>query len=195
MPMLPKARVVKVVAVLGSHSERAKMARPVRRTRYRETSPVRAKKDSSLNPNYLRQLCNDWGEYVDRAADWTGYPGQSSVVGIYETLNTHDALSWPLPGGGSYRYALPNRHAILCAEMPRALIEIHQAVIRLDDELRGAFTFWYAYSLTPDGRLWDRHAKANFVGLSYEAFKELVQRARNQVAQRIEKSIELAYLG
>lgn len=148
-----------------------------------------------MNPNYLRQLCNDWGEYIDRAADWTGYPGQSAIVGIYEALPTHDTLSWPLPGGGSYRYALPNRHAVLCAEMPKALMEIHQAVIRLEDDLRGAFTLWYAYSLDKSGALWDRHDKARFVGLTYETFKEIVQRARNKIATTIEKSIELAYLG
>lgn len=148
-----------------------------------------------VNTSYFRQLCNDWGEFVDRSATWNGFPKQSSIVGVYETVGTHTTLQWPLPGGGSYRYALPTRHAILCAEMPSDLIAIHQSVLTLEDEERGAFTFWHAYTLNSEGRYWDRRDKAVFVCMSYEAFKELARRARNKVQHRLEKSIDRRPLG
>lgn len=161
--------------------------------------------------NYLRQLLRDWGDWVDRAALHTGYPTESSTVSANEALRAHVSLKWQLPGGGSYRYALPNRHAILCYDMPSRLVPIHQAILSMDPESKAMLTLWYAYSLklvpNPEhpkleGKpmIWDREDKAAYVGMSYDTLQRRVSRARDKlmkifdsdVANRSEKVLQIA---
>lgn len=152
-----------------------------------------------MNDNYLRQLLNDWGDWVDRAALHSGYPPQSSIVAAKEPVQAHDAMTWPLPGGGSYRYALPNRHAILCFDMPGHLVPIHQAILRLDPELRGAVSLWYAYGVKPtpvekdaDRRpvIWYREDKARYIGMTYGALQRRASRARTAIKWMLRRRVD-----
>lgn len=155
-----------------------------------------------MNQNYLRQLLTDWGDWVDRAALHTGYPTESSIVSAKEPIHAHVSLQWQLPGGGSYRYALPSRHAILCFEMPSRLVRVHQAILRLEDEERAVLALWYAYSLrlvrdkdNPklEGKPmhWHREDKAGFVGMSYGTLAQKVSRARSKLAKILDRGIAI----
>lgn len=149
-----------------------------------------------MNQTTLGNWLTDWGDWVDRAALYTGYPTESSTVSAKEAIQTHDTLKWTLPGGGSYRYALPSRHAILCFEMPRRLVRLHQAIIRLPSGPKAALTFWYAYGThlvrdpaepKLDGKpmIWDRQDKARYLGITYGNLQQRVSKAREELAQRL----------
>lgn len=162
--------------------------------------PWNTRRDKSLNQITLGHWLTDWGDWVDRAAVYTGYPTESSTASATEAIHTHDSLRWALPGGGSYRYALPSRHAILCFEMPRRLARLHQAIICLPPGPKGALTFWYAYGThlvkeqanpKAEGKpmIWHRADKAAFVGMTYDALERRVSRARYKLAKILTKNV------
>lgn len=154
--------------------------------------------------NYLRQLLRDWGEWVDRAAEHTGYPTESSIISAKQRLQTHVTLQWQLPGGGSYRYALPSRHAILCYDMPTRLAPIHQGILKLGAEERAVLAIWYAYALhlvhedpkdikSPrKPMIWHRDEKAAFIGMTYDALERRVSRARTKLVKIFDQPVASA---
>lgn len=153
-----------------------------------------------MNQKYLGGLLVEWGDWVDRAAVHTGYPTESSTVGAKEAMHTHTTMKWALPGGGSFRYAIPNRHAILCFDMPGRLVRIHQRILMLRPRHQGALTYWYAYGTHMVGdpespklegkpMIWHREDKAVYLGMSYDALERLVSRARANLARFFEAGI------
>jgi hypothetical protein len=108
----------------------------------------------------LRHLLNRWGQFLCNTADRTGLPTASAFTRI--------------PGGIS-------GHRILCADMPRAVYCLNQAVLRLDPVLQFYLYAWYALQRDEYGRWIEQADKAKAMGISTGYFRSVIHQARSKL--------------
>lgn len=108
---------------------------------------------------------NAWGRWIELHMDYEGYPG----------INALEA--WRAGRGGS-----PG-HRILCLDMPTAVYAVHGRVIQVLTEYeREAVWIWYVVRVKPDGTIWPIEHKCRRAGITEEALRKRVSRARRRLA-------------
>jgi hypothetical protein len=109
---------------------------------------------------------NVWGRWVEKHMDFEGYPGVSALE------------AWRSGrGGGS-----PG-HKILCLDMPPMVYAVHARLLQVLTEYeREAVWIWYVIRVKPDGTLWPIEHKCRKAGITEEALRKRVSRARRKLA-------------
>jgi hypothetical protein len=109
---------------------------------------------------------NVWGRWIEKHMDYEGYPGISALE------------AWRIgPGGGS-----PG-HRVLCLDMPTIVYAVHGRILQVLTEYeREAVWIWYVIRVKPDGTLWPIEHKCRKAGITEEALRKRVSRARRKLA-------------
>lgn len=105
-----------------------------------------------------------WGHWIEQRIDYEGFPTFS--VGI-------SLINW-----GSSQYG----DRILCLDMPTAIYATHARVLRLPEHEQEAVWIWYVIRVKPDGTIWPIEHKCRTVGISEDALRQRVSRARRRIA-------------
>ncbi len=109
---------------------------------------------------------NVWGRWIEKHMDFEGYPGVSTLE------------AWRSGSGGG----TPG-HKILCLDMPIAVYAVHGRMIQVLTEYeREAVWIWYVIRVKPDGTLWPIEHKCKKAGITEEALRKRVSRARRRLA-------------
>lgn len=108
---------------------------------------------------------NVWGRWIEKHMDFEGYPGVSALE------------AWRSGRGGG----LPG-HKILCLDMPDVVYAVHGRVLTLPEQYREALWIWYVVRVKPDGTLWPVEHKCKKAGISEDALRQRVHRARRRLA-------------
>ncbi len=74
-----------------------------------------------------------------------------------------------------------NGHRILCADMPRRVYFIHQAILRLEKTEQGYLEAWYVGTRDGEGHWLDPVQRARQLGLNYGKFCENVRLTREKL--------------
>lgn len=109
---------------------------------------------------------NVWGRWIEKHMDFEGYPGVSALE------------AWRSGRGGG----LPG-HKILCLDMPTMVYAVHARVLQVLTEFeREAVWVWYVVRVKPDGTLWPIDHKCKKAGITEDALRKRVSRARRRLA-------------
>lgn len=107
---------------------------------------------------------NRWGRWIERHADYEGFPAVNSLVAALQGA-----------GGGQ-----PG-HRILCLDMPDNIYATHGRILRLSEREREAVYLFYAVKLKPDGTLWTVTEKCRIYGIQEDSMRRRVSRARHRI--------------
>lgn len=107
---------------------------------------------------------NRWGKWIETHSDYEGFPGANILVAFLMGR-----------GGGT-----PG-HRILCLDMPTDVYSVHSRVLMLSEELQEALWVYFVTRVRPDGTLWTLAARAHRIGISEEALRMRVSRARRKL--------------
>ncbi len=110
-----------------------------------------------------RELCA-WGKWIEEHADYDGHASQSASCSV------------ELRGDGR-----PG-HKILCLDMPVHVYAVHARVLRLPESEQEAVWIWYVIRIKPDGTIWPIAHRCRTVGITEEALRKRVSRARRRIA-------------
>lgn len=124
----------------------------------------RDRRYANLDREALNAELNAWGRWMERHADFSGFPSM-------------DNLQRAIYGAGGGQAG----HRILCLEMPVGVYTTHQRVLKLDDEQQEAVTAWYVVRLKPDGTLWTLAEKCLRLQVTEQALRQRVSRARRRI--------------
>lgn len=126
--------------------------------------PVDFHRHERLYRKALDSELNRWGKWIELRMDYEGYPG----------INVLEAA---LMGAGG---SVPG-HRILCLDMPTDIYSVHHRILMLPETLQEAIWVWYVPRVNPDGTLREIGGKARLVGVSEEALRQRVHRAKNRI--------------
>lgn len=109
---------------------------------------------------------NQWGGWLERHADYEGFPGANILVAFTNGR-----------GGG-----LPG-HRVLCLDMPSAIYATHGRVLLLPENEREAVYLYFAFRLKPDGHsFWTVEEKCQVAGIDERTMRRRLSRARYRIA-------------
>jgi len=108
---------------------------------------------------------NAWGRWIEVRIDRDGYASASAFISAMEGR-----------GGG-----MPG-HKILCDDMPSHIYAVHGRWLLLPEHERDAVWVWYVVRVKPDGTIWPIEHKCRRAGITEEALRQRVCRARYRIA-------------
>ena len=139
------------------------MAEALLQERERYAEQVRHQSESMrarLLKGELRHLLNRWGQFMSNTADRNGLPTACAFTRI--------------PGTQA-------GHRILCADMPKPVYFINQAILRLEPQSQRYLHAWYAWQRDEYGRWLEQSEKVLTLGISYNEFCLQIHRARKKL--------------
>lgn len=107
---------------------------------------------------------NRWGRWIERNADYSGYPSINALV-----AQLHGA------GGGT-----PG-HRVLCLDMPDSIYATHARILMLNELEREAVYLFFAVKLKPNGTLWTVAEKSRIYGIKEDSLRRRMSRARYRI--------------
>lgn len=79
----------------------------------------------------------------------------------------------------------PAGHRILCADMPRRVLQTHRAVLAQSSGDQLVLRAKYCAPLRDDGTAYEHRELAGILGITREAFKSRLRRARGRVSRHL----------
>jgi hypothetical protein len=107
---------------------------------------------------------NSWGRWIERHADYTGFPSANML----ETYIGGD-------GGG-----VPG-HTILCLDMPVPVWATHHRVLRLHLDLQDAICACYVVRMKEDGTMWTLVEKCLKLGIAERTMRWRIAEAKRKI--------------
>lgn len=120
--------------------------------------------NTSAEYDYLDSLLRDWGAWQERHCEDVVLPKQAAFLMIVSDQ--------------------PARSRVLCADMSKSVQFIHCCQLTLPRRYRAALFAWYAIQMKESGGYWTADEKAAILGLSVNALRMRVTRARRVLLRK-----------
>lgn len=142
-----------------------------------------AEVDHGYTWRHIDSLLEDWGTWIERNADWTGYPSQSAIFGVVDVggeFNWFRVRQFTAMGQSNLIFG---GHRVLCYEMPERIRATNLMVGRLSDDQYDAVLARYALGVRDDGLKFTMEDKARALGITIVALEERLRRARARLLE------------
>lgn len=139
--------------------------------------------DTSINWRHIDSMLEDWGRWVEKHSDETGYPSRAAIHGVVDVAGQFSWFRVRQFTAKGHSNLIFGGHRILCRDMPERIRVINFMICRLSDEQYDAILARYALDLRDDGLRFSMMDKARALGITLVAFEERLRRARNRLGQ------------
>jgi hypothetical protein len=114
---------------------------------------------------YIKSRLNRWGEWCEAHLGMEhGLPHSSAFIHMGEGASD-----------------VPYGDRILCLQMPARVMEVQLAVAQQPEVYREALMTWYVFHVKPGGGKWTAKEKAHALGVSHDALRQRVLKARHRL--------------
>lgn len=136
---------------------------------------------------------DEWGEWIERHADWTSYPSQAAIAGVVDVAGAFDWFRVTQFTAKGHSGLIFGGHRILCYEMPERVRRTNLIINRLSDEQYDAVLAQYALGVREDGVRFTKEDKARALDISVVAFDRRLERARARLVEILANAVGELY--
>ena len=149
---------------------------------------------ATLNWRHINSMLEEWGRWIERHADHSGYPSQAAIAGVIDHKNEWNWFRVRQLTAGGHSSLIFGGHRILCLDMPERIRCTNLIINRLSSEQYDAVLARYGLGVMDDGQLFTNRERARALGISIDAFEERLRRARARIGDILAKATGYEYV-